>query len=117
MHDKSKENWNCGISLLGQGSFNAATSRLYYGLFQAVLLYARKRSDYAETRDNKHVKMIEVVSKDPTNGKSYRRLLYDFKKHRETADYDPDPVDIAEVKRILNDCQLMREHYLKVAGY
>ena len=122
---KSKENWELGLSLLcipNPTKVSSATSRLYYGVFQAVYMFAKSQKSYSEERDvngkkpSIHKKMVDFVRTDPRGGIDEARTLNEMKGYRETADYDPDPPSIDLVKEIVPKCQAIKNSYLKAAG-
>lgn len=114
MRDKSDENWRVGHRCLQDGDVNAATSRLYYGVCQAVLAWARAKKGYTKT-EGIHGDMCRFVR---TEGKSrylYGPTFVGLRGLRETADYQPDPPDVDALNEVLAVCGQMRDAYLKMA--
>ena len=118
MQDKSDQNWSIGLKCWDEKSLNVAASRLYYGIFQAVLGYARRKKGYAPDRFEQrstHVDMINIVNEDFAQDRRARRAYKEFRTLRETADYSPDTPRHDEIAEIMCEGQLVREHYLKEA--
>lgn len=121
MQAKSKENWEIGLRCLAENKINVAASRLYYGLFQAVLWYARVKKGYpCDKTSDIHTRIQnDIVRNDFGSGERFdkrmRRTFNEFRTFRETADYAPDPPQPDEIREYLNDGELLREHYLSAA--
>jgi uncharacterized protein (UPF0332 family) len=122
MRDKSEQNWGVGITCLQKNSLNVAASRLYYGIFQAILWYARVKKGYNPSPDKQrsvHADMAVIVnedfSSDTPRDKRFKRIFREFRTLRETADYEPDTPLVEEIKEVVSDGQLLKNHYLKAA--
>ena len=113
---KSQENWEAASLCLSQGLWNAAASRFYYSVFQAILLSATRKPvpgiSVPSDSSAKHGLMERVVGaigKDARRAKrSYGRLL----ALREKADYKPEPVARAEIEMVLQDAKSIRQFFL-----
>ena len=125
MRDKAQENWGVGITCLSRNHLNAAANRLYYGVFQAVLWYAKRKKLYPETPDfdkrrKVHFEMGQLVNSEFSingdYGKRMRHAFSEFLALRLTADYEPETPSIDEIKEIVQDGQALKDHYLKAAG-
>ena len=114
MRDKSDENWKVGQRCLQDGDLNAATSRLYYGLFQAVLAWARAKKGYAKT-DGLHGDMCRFVSSEGKARHLCGPKLIRLRSLRETADYQTDTPAENVLRDLLPVCEQMRAAYLKMA--
>ncbi|MCX6996610.1 MAG: HEPN domain-containing protein [Kiritimatiellaeota bacterium] len=114
MRDKSDENWRVGQRCLQDGDLNAAASRLYYGVFQAVLAWARAKKRYVKTSDA-HRDMYKFVCAEGEGRILYGRKFQEMRGLRETADYHPDTPDADELKELLPFCVTMRTTYLRKA--
>jgi uncharacterized protein (UPF0332 family) len=116
MKDKSNENWIAGQKCLDDGNVNAAASRYYYGVLQAVLGWARAKKGYDRTqKGGVHSKMAEFVRSEGKGRDFYGRKFAELQSLRETADYQPEPADETDLRSLLPDCEKMREYYLKKA--
>lgn len=115
MRNKSDENWQVGQRCLNNGDINAATSRLYYGVFQAVLTWARIRKGYNKTTDV-HGDMCRFVKTEGKHSNHCGKVFAEMRGFRESADYQPDTPPIDEIKELLDTCDKIRAYYLQQAG-
>lgn len=116
MRDKSKENWDVGLECLGKGNFNAAANRLYYGVFQAVLMYAVNKQGFPRTQVvGSHAKMGKIVGSIGMQrelcGKQFTRLMM----LREMADYRKETPDRAAIEKLIDSANKTREYFIKLA--
>jgi|GEM_PF-2609914 len=116
MQDKSEENWKVGLQCLKEGNLNAAANRLYYGMFQAVLLYARKITGYEKTDRTVHGDMCDIVKNLGTASYKYGKVYRKLWSLRDIADYQDDPPDRRGIENLLSDCEKIRQNYLKKAS-
>lgn len=114
MREKSNENWRVGNRCLQDGDLNAATSRLYYGVCQAVLAWARAKKGYTKTVGI-HGDMCRFVQTEGKARNLYGPKFVALRGLRETADYQPDSPDLDELHDVLDVCGRMRDAYLKMA--
>jgi len=123
MRNKVKENWGVGITFLSKNSnLNVAASRLYYAIFQSVLWYARSKKHYMPEPgmpNRVHLDMANIVNAEfPSNAdhdKRHKRAFREFHALRLTADYEPDPPSVEEIKEVIQDGQFVKDHFLKLA--
>jgi HEPN domain. len=113
VRDKSEENWNAGYACLDAEHYNAAASRFYYAVFQAVLFYARKKQQYKHQPNKIHSDMMSYVERQ--NNPRWLRVFSQLKGLRVTADYDPDRLQKNDIQKILNEADDIRKSFLKEA--
>lgn len=117
MRNKSYENWEVGCDCLKQGRFNAAASRLYYGVFQAVLTYAREKKNYVhQAGKTDHAAMANIVW---TTGKAcgkYGRVFNKMMSLRETSDYERETPTLTKINEVLKDSGEIRNYFLEKAA-
>lgn len=114
MRDKSDENWRVGERCLEDGDLNAAASRIYYAVFQAVLGWARARKGYSGTQDS-HAAMYRYVSNEGRHYQFYGKRFKLLRGLRETADYAPDTPGESQIKALIADGEQIRKFFLKEA--
>ena len=115
MREKSNENWSVGRYCLDNGHVNAAASRLYYAVFNAVLVWARAKKGYEGTGSSVHGDMYRLLRVEGKARFRYAPLLRDMRELREVADYQPDSPDVNDLQSMMKVCGEMREYYLKMA--
>ncbi|MDD2302120.1 MAG: hypothetical protein PHG30_06130 [Eubacteriales bacterium] len=111
MQGKSEENWRVGQRCLSDGDLNAATSRLYYSVLQAVLLWTRERKGFAKTGGGVHGDLCRFVSGEGHQKVVFGRTLQNLRSMREVADYQPDTPDEDRLKALLPTCERMKGYY------
>lgn len=111
MQAKSDENWRVGQRCLDDGDINAATSRLYYGVFQSVLAWARAKKGYNDTSRSVHSDMYRLVSSEGHQKVVFGRALQTLRSMREVADYQPDSPNGGKLSEMLTTCKRMKDHY------
>lgn len=116
MQDKSDENWRVGLDCLQKQCFNAASSRIYYAVFQAVLLWARNKKGYNKNH-GVHPDMIRYVRTEGKARHIYGRKLAELRSLRETADYQPDTPSAESLDALLSVSEQIRDYYLKKAQH
>lgn len=116
MRQKSDENWQAGSGCLAAGHVNAAASRIYYAVFQAVLHFARTKRGYDDPGHGAHSAMARVVWNTGMGSRMYGRIFSDLMRLRETADYDPESVEDPKIRSVLNDADTIRKYFLRLAG-
>ena len=114
MMAKSQENWQVGENCLKEGKFNAATSRLYYGLLQSIIAWARAKKGYNDIHGT-HSAMYRYVSSEGRNKKVFGETLRAMLTLREFADYTPRPPDIEKLTKLIPTCKCMIAYYQKKA--
>ena len=113
MRGKSDENWRVGQRCLAEGDVNAAASRLYYAVFQAVLWYATCKKGYVRSKsESAHREMAQHVWDTGKGRAQYGRSFTKMMALRVTADYDPESASLVEMKALLADCHATRQHFL-----
>lgn len=115
MQGKSEENWRVGQRCLSEGDLNAATSRLYYGVFQTVLMWARVKKQFTGTGSSVHYEMWRLVSSEGHARNAFGATFKTMRALRETADYTPRPPDLKKLNELLPACERMIEYYRKKA--
>lgn len=116
MRDKSDENWRVAKRCLDDYDLNAAANRFYYSVFQAVLLYAKKKKGYLKSTKSVHYDMEQIVKDTGKHGRYYSRQFKRLKSYRETADYDPETPEENKVKNLVADSEKMRRFFLGKAA-
>lgn len=111
MQGKSEENWRVGQRCLSEGDLNAATSRLYYGVFQSVLMWARAKKGFTGTGSSVHYEMCRLVSNEGHQRVVFGRTLQSLRMMREVADYQPDPPNAERLNALLPTCERMKDYY------
>ena len=114
MQTKSDENWRVGQRCLSEGDVNAAASRLYYGVLQSVLAWARAKKGYNDIHGT-HSAMFRYVSSEGHNRRVFGPALSAMCALRETADYTHQPPNLEKLHKLLPTCEQIREYYLKKA--
>lgn len=113
MRAKSEENWRVGTQCLDAGSVNAAANRLYYAVFQAVLGFASAKQGYVYKGYGAHKDMARVVRSQGKGRYHYADAFESLMGLRITADYEPDPPALDEIRSLLTDSKAIREYYLR----
>lgn len=115
MESKSNENWRVGELCLRAGDYNAAASRIYYALFQAILTWARAKKGYPEERTSQvHYDMGTHVGVGKKRN-VYTQTFVECRTLRETADYTRETPEREAIDEIFPTVQAMREYYLRLA--
>ena len=114
MRAKSEENWKVGTQCLDTGSLNAAASRLYYAVFQAVLGFAATKQGYVH-KAGAHRDMVRVVRSHGKGRERYGDAFEDLMELRIKADYLPVTPDDGEIRTLLTDADAIRRFYLNKA--
>lgn len=115
MRNKSDENWRIVSLCLQNGTLNAAASRLYYAVFQAVLAYAKAKKEYIRDPDvSVHIKMSSYV-RDTPDGKFYERVYKLLIISRTTADYEPETPPDPRIGSLYKDSGSMRQYFFNLA--
>ena len=113
MRNKSDENWQVGNQCLADGSLNAGANRLYYAVFQAVLDFAVAKQGYRnEGRGGVHAAMARVVRSQGKASEHYHGVFRSLMVLRETADYERETPDRAEIEALVEDSNTIRTWYL-----
>ena len=116
MQAKSEENWMVGNRCLAEGSVNAAANRLYYSVFQAVLVFATAKQGYVYKGYGAHADMAFIVRSQGKARQYYGEVFEGLMTLRITADYEPDPPRGNEIKALLKDSEAIRQYYLNKAN-
>lgn len=117
MREKSDENWEVAFECLDKKHLNASVSRLYYSVFQSVLLFAREKRNYESKPGNSvHSDMARTVRKEGKHGEFYYRMFERLRSMREKADYKPETPREVDLQNIIDDSQKMRDYFLREAG-
>lgn len=115
--EKSDESWKAGNECLRQGLVNAAASRIYYSVFQAVMGFgiAKERWD-VEEREGLHSKAPYVAGNScVVKGRWCRRILISLRELRVMADYKPEGVDVKQLNLLLADADKVRRHHIDMS--
>ena len=112
MQAKSKENWTVGTQCLGTGALNAAASRLYYAVFQAVLGFATAKQGHVYKGHGEHKAMRDIVRRTGKGRERYGDVFEDLMGLRITADYAREEPDETELRELVNDADAIRRYYL-----
>jgi len=110
MLHKSAQNLNVGKECLENGQYDAAASRIYYAVFQAVLNWARAKKGFGERRDGVHGAIARLMN-EGTSSYQYHIAFLKARRLREKADYDPDPVTMEELDKLLPSCESIIDFY------
>lgn len=119
LRHKSEQNWLAAEACRKERLYDAAASRLYYSVFQAVYLSAKAKRvpgvDIPERKDqgSKHSAMITFVK--VVGGSTQRRVYLELRALRETADYEPEPVEQAKYEALVQGAAEIRDCYLRRA--
>jgi len=114
MRAKSDENWRVGNQCLAAGDLNAAASRLYYAVFEAVLYYAKVKKGYVRRPGvSVHSLMGQYVRSVGKGRVLYSRVFAMMMGLRETADYEPETPE--EVQSLLHHLDEIRQYFLGLA--
>lgn len=114
MRTKSEENWTVGTQCLDTGSLNAAASRLYYAVFQAVLGFAVAKQGYVY-KVGAHRDMAHLVRSQGKGREHYGDAFEDLMELRIKADYLPVTPSEGEIMSLLADASAIRRFYLNKA--
>ena len=115
MQSKSNENWKVGTHYLcAKTALNVAASRLYCGMFQAVLAWAREKRGYSGKK-GVHEFMERLVLTEGDKRAAYGPAFAELRSHRETADYTPETPSFDELREVYSTCDEMRLYYLRLA--
>ena len=114
MQGKSKENWRVGQRCLSDGDLNAATSRLYYGVLQSIIAWARAKKGYNDVHGT-HSAMYRYISNEGHIRKVFGPTFRKMQALRETADYSPQPPSLHKLNELLPTCERMIDYYRKKA--
>lgn len=115
MRNKSDENWKVVSMCLQHGTLNAAASRLYYAVFQAVLGYAIAKKGYIHDPGvSAHKSMWAYVSDTP-EGKFFGPVFKKLMSLRLTADYEPETPTETNIKSLMGNSGSMRQYFFKLA--
>ncbi|MFW5803038.1 MAG: HEPN domain-containing protein [Verrucomicrobiota bacterium] len=112
---KSDENWQASEKCFVNGLFNAAASRLYYSVFQAVRYSdAMKALPAPIPKDSspKHHAAELAVGSCGQDVRSAKRHFSELLILRETADYDPEPVEAEELQPHFDRAQRIRSFFI-----
>jgi len=101
---------------LAEGSVNAVANRLYYSVFQAVLVFATAKQGYVYKGYGAHAAMALIVRSQCKARQHYGEVFEDLMTLRLTADYEPDPPNGEEIKMLLADSEAIRKYYLNKAN-
>jgi len=115
MRHKSDENWDVGTRCLQSGQTNAAASRLYYAVCQAVYEFANKKEGYTYQGYGFHTRMASTVRNHGKQSRYYWERFGDLMDLRTKADYDRDSPTDEEVSDILTDANAIRTFFFKEA--
>ncbi len=116
---KSKTGWELALDLRNKGDLNNSASRMYYSVFQAVLIYAVRKEKFDcdlewEKNNNVHTSMQRVVKEKMK--KSYRTYA-DLRGLRNKADYAPAEVTASEFdQELVFQAENIRDFFMKESG-
>lgn len=108
MRNKSDENWRAAHDCLKAGNLNAAASRFYYSVFQAVLLHAQKKRNYVSSGPKVHVDMLDLMEAEGKQTQRFYRVYKELKALRNKADYDTEHATREEIDELLGDGEKIR---------
>jgi len=111
---KSDENWRAGKECLAKGLVNAAASRLYYALFQAIYCFGVSINEM-EIKHRRGVSRHEQARKLVTRriGREASQPFRDLEGLRSTADYKPEDVPAGDLAPLLEDVEHMRQKFME----
>jgi len=114
--EKSEENWNIFEQLRSSNFFDAAASRLYYSLFQAVKAFALKTGTMTEDDSlNVHVKAKDIVRQNCSS--SIYHAFCDALEMRVRADYESRRVLASEFSQhFICQLDMLRRQFVKLAS-
>ena len=106
-----------GNQNLASGSLNAAASRLYYSVVQAVKCHGIAKHGWQVDTSNSpiHGEAARLVGTGE-RGNVYRGHFLRLKSLREKADYLPEGVERWEIDGLLGNASEIRLHHLKKAS-
>lgn len=113
--DKSDLTWHDGMSCLNEGRFNAAASRLYYAVFQAIYGFAIQRDLMAmdSSEPGRHRTAIRIAGghgRHPREAREAVSMLYEL---RVKADYRPEDVDEPDLRDVLDKANRTRQYFAR----
>lgn len=115
MRNKSEENWRVVSLCLHYDTLNAAASRLYYAVFQAVLTYAIAKKEYVYNPEvSVHLLMRNYVRETP-DGKFFERVFSKLLSLRITADYELETPPKKQIESFMKDSGEMRRYFFTLA--
>ena len=106
---KSSQNLEVGKECLNKGQYDAAASRIYYAVFQAVLNWVRLKRGFVEQKDV-HAAITRLM-KVGTSSHLYHESFNNLRILRVKADYDPEPVEREELEDLLPMCERIIAFY------
>ncbi|MBU1221272.1 HEPN domain-containing protein [Myxococcota bacterium] len=114
MLNKVDENLKIGQYCLENGSINAAANRLYYAVFQTLLMWATKEGKHIP-ETGKHRALIKYIEgpKSIYFKKIFKRLM----QIRETADYEIESIEKSKLDELKDGLDDFVNYYKKKAGY
>ena len=113
---KSDNNWKAGEAALKAGMLDAAASRFYYALFEAVWGYGESKNLVERDAIDKHAKAAEVVfNAGGANASLCRETYGKLKACRVIADYHPEPLKQGRLTILLQHANQIRQHFIEIA--
>ncbi len=116
---KSKTGWELALDLRHKGDLNNSASRMYYSVFQAVLIYAVRKEKFdcdleLEKNNNVHTSMQRIV-KEKMN--KFYRTYADLRGLRNKADYAPVEVTASEFNQeLVFQVENIKNFFMKESG-
>ena len=111
MLNKSSQNLDVGKECLANSQYDAAASRVYYAVFQAVLNWVRVKKGFVKQNDVHGA--ITRLMKVGTSSHLYHESFNNLRILRVKADYDPEPVEREELEDLLPTCERIIAFYRK----
>jgi hypothetical protein len=119
LRQKSDKNWEEGNHCLKSGMIDAAASRLYYAVFEAVYGFGIHNKDATidspvGTEKSKHALAIAIVK---THRSSHTRYFITLKGLRIRADYRPESVNREQITdELMTKIANIREYFINITG-
>lgn len=119
LRQKSDENWRAAKACFEDGMINAAASRLYYSVFQAVRYSDAVRAlpvRIPKDSPPKHHAAERAVGSCGTDSRRAKRHFAKLLDLRETADYDPEPVQGEQLQPCFETARRIRSFFIARAA-
>jgi len=113
---KSLENWTAAATCRTGGHRNAAASRFYYALYQAIRFWADKKGllRCVEYVPDVHATVASIVGKNGGDcARELREAVNDMYELRVKADYKPEPVEESDLEETVKKAGAARAVFLK----
>lgn len=114
MLNKVDENLKIGQYCLENGSINAAANRLYYAVFQTLLMWAIKEGKHIPDT-GKHRALIKYI--EGPKSKYFRKIFTRLMQIRETADYEIESIEKYQIDKLMDGLDEFINYYKKKTGY